>query len=302
LGQQHLTRALAVGVALAGAACSPGPHEAASPNVAVAHTRHAQIVPAMKSEARLELVKRFVERNGPDWTINREGLLGSTTIVDPFVGFLRRASRVTHPGAGAGVAEEDATAAARAFVRKNADLLGIPASKLLILQATARPFKPWAVKLEASYPKKGYESFEELTNEIAIELFVDESGTVNDFVNHSKLHPPLAIDTTPGLGDTDWRVYAQIVGRRVFAMSETGRRIELGKIERMHLMNAKLAMQVSPGPLNAYLMYRLAWRVTVFHEVPDAPGVYFLFDLVDTDTGEVVRDSPVPTEAVDLPP
>jgi hypothetical protein len=300
LGQQHLTRALAVGVALAGAACAPA-RAAASPNVALAQTRHAQIVPAMKSEARLGLVKRFVERNGPDWTVNKEGLLGSTTVVDPFVGFLRRASRPARPGA-ATVTEEDATAAARAFVRKNADLLGIPGSKLLILQATTRPFKPWAVKLEASYPKKGYESFEELTNEIAIELFVDDSGTVSDFVNHSKLHPALAIDTTPGLGDTDWRIYAQIVGRRVFAMSDTGRRIELGKIERMHLMNARLAMQVSPGPLNAYLMYRLAWRVTVFHEVPDAPGFYFFFYLVDTDTGDVVRDSPVPTEAVDLPP
>jgi hypothetical protein len=301
LGQQHLTRALAVGVALAGAACAPG-HDAERPNVSVAHPRHAQVVPAMKSEARLDLVKRFIERNGPEWTVNREGLLGSTTVVDPFVGFLRRAARVAHPGAATAVSEEDATAAARAFVRKNADFLGVPASKLLILQATTRPLKPWAVKLEASYPKKGYESFEELTNEIAIELFVDDSGEVSEFVNHSKVHPLLAIDTTPGLGDTDWRVYAHIVGRRVFAMSETGRRIELGTIERMHLMNATLAMQISTGPLNAYLMYRLAWRVTVFHEVPDAPGFYFFFYLVDTDTGDVVRDSPVPTEAVDLPP
>lgn len=302
MGQQHLiTRAIAVtAVAFVLAACSPGAEPRSAQN---AGPRHVQFVPAMKSAARLDLVKRFIERNGPEWTVNREALLGSTIVLDPFVGFLRRANKRRLDGPVATpVSEEEAELTARAFVRKNADLLGIPLSKLLLLQGSTEVAEKDArkVRLEAEYPTKGYESFHELENTIAIDVLVDVDGTVSSFVNTSKIHPRLAIDTKPGLPSSDWRVYEKVVGRRVFAMTDFGQRIELGKIEYADLLDARLAMQVSPGPLDAWLTYRLTWLVPAARKSPGSPSFFFFFYLVDTDTTDVVQDSPVPTEETDL--
>lgn len=295
MGQQHLIRALAVGVGLAVTACGRG--QDAAPRVAVAHPRHVQFVYALKGPERLALVEQLRRRNGPEWTVNEEALLQSATVVDPFVGIIRRARRTKPPGPAD--ASVDAAASARAFVRKNADLLGVPRSMLLaLLETTEATSTGWTVKLEGLFPSKGYETFPELGNEIELTVHVEQDGSVSRFENRSKLHPArLGIDTRPGLPQDDWRIYRNVAGRRVFAMTDDGERMDLGVLAHDELLDAKLVMQVTPGPMNAWLTYRLTWLIRAAKEVPDQDGAgfYFFFFLVDTDTAEVVQDSPVPT-------
>lgn len=312
MGHQHLSRALAASIALAATGCGAA-NDAAPPAVATARARHVQFVPALKSAERLALVSRLQERNGPEWRVDRDALLANgrpeaTAVIDPYVGFLRRArSESQRPPTGAPVVEEAALQAARAFVRRNADLLGVPQSMVLALLASARPVAlsddaspraAWIVRLEGTYPTRGYESFDELTNEIAIDLVIDDDGLASRFVNLSRVHPRLAIDRRPGLLENDWRVYEHVVGRRVFALAEDGHRIELGDIDRESLLEPKLSVQIVPGPLGAWMTYRLTWLVTASRLAPQGVGFYFFFYLVDTDTGEVVRDSPAPTQLV----
>ena len=307
MGLQHLTRAAAASLALATTACGHGSGAAAPKDVAAA-SRHVQIVHAMKAPERLALVARLRQRNGPEWSVNEDALQSSTTVVDPFIGFVRRArSLKPHaPSGGAPVSADAAVLAARAFVRKNADLLGVPSSKLLALLANAEAAGAgWNVTLEATYPTKGFESFLELTNAIDIELVVDGDGAVSSFVNQSKLHPArLAIEPKPGLAEEDARIYRNVVGRRVFAFTDDGHRLDLGVLEPSELVGAKLVMQIAPGPMNAWLTYRLAWLIRAAKEAPEEEGAgfYFFFYLVDTDTAEVVQDSPVPTQLVMEPP
>lgn len=296
-------------LALAATACGHG-EDVAPPKVAGIQTRHAQFVYAMKSPARLELIAKLRQRNGADWTVNQEALLRSNMVVDPYAGFVRRAwSEKTHPPAAAPVTEDTAVLAARAFVRKNADLLGVPQSLTLALLDTTRAVDSddhasaratYAVKLETEFYPRGYELFGELVNRIAVEVFVDDDGSVSSFVNLSQIHPHLFIDTKPGIPQNDERLFAKVEGRRVFALAgDHLRRIELGSIQHDDFVGAKLRMEIEPGPLNAWLTYRLTWLVSASRRAPESEegaGFYFFFYLVDTDTGDVVLDSPVPTE------
>lgn len=271
----------------------------ATPPVTAARPRHVQFVRALGTGERQELVRRFRERNGPTWSLDEE--------IDPFLGFVRNAKNAaakSNVAAAAPLSEAGAALAARAFVKKNADLLGVPPSILLSLADTTRRASSTdsLVRLEATFPTKGYQGFAELDNEIAIDLIVEDDGTIASFVNASELHPRLQIDTKPGLPEDDPHLYDKLLGRRLFASTDDGAgdvRIELGVVERDDVIGAKLVIAMVPGPMLAYITYRLAWLVSVAkappRDMPALAGFYFFNWLVDTDSADVVRDTPVPT-------
>ena len=290
----------------------------------------------MTTPHRRALVDRLRERNPApptsQWTVNEDALARSIIVVDPFAGFLRRARRaagVRPPRAGGPIAETEASIAAREFVKRNADLLGLPRHVVAGLAEHARNVEPsdhadprarWAVRFDASFPTKGYEGFDELRNHADVEVFVDDDGQVSSFVNLSRVHPHLAIDTKPGLAQDDPRLIAKLVGRRVFVLDadEGGldvlrdprdlRRIPLGDVQPADVTRVQLVIHVATGPQLAWLTYRLAYLVEIakpaLPEVaPDDPGAggppqYFFFRwVVDADTGDVLEDARVPITA-----
>lgn len=330
-----LFRRCALPLALSAASCG-GARSAAPGPVAEsqARPRHLQIVHAMTTPQRLALVHRLRERNPTtaetQWTVNEEALARSITVVDPFAGFLRRARRgvAERPARGAGpIGDADAASAARAFVKKNADVLGLPRHVVPALAEHVRRVEPadhglpratWVVRFDASFPSKGYESFGEIENHADVEVLVDDDGEVSSFVNLSRVFPRLTIDTKPGLAGDDPRLVAKLVGRRVFALEGSEpqpgtrldelRRIPLGGVQATDVTRVQLVIHVATGPQLAWLTFRLAYFVEVAKPVPaeilgEEPGIaappqYFFFRyVVDADTGDVLEDARAPLSA-----
>jgi len=325
-------RLCALLLAAAAASCGGSRTTARAPDAAAAGPRHFQIVHALTVPERLALVDRLRERNhappGSEWTVNEEALARSVTVVDPFAGFLRRARRgaAERPSrAGAQISEADASTFARAFVKKNADLLGLPrhvvpglAEHVRSVEARdhALPRARWAVRFDASFPTKGYESFEEIASRAELEVFVDDDGEVSSFVNLSRVHPHLAIDTKhPLLPQDDPRVVSKLVGRKVFALDAADTisdrlrdprelpRIPLGEVQPGDVTRMQLVIHVATGPQLAWLAYRLAYFVEIAKPVPPelfdessaVPPQYFFFRwVVDADTGDVLEDARAP--------
>jgi hypothetical protein len=265
----------------------------------------------MTTTERKKLVERFVERN-PGWSVN-DAALGSLTIVDPFAGFLRRARGAVHVSAppAAPLTSEGAALAARAFVKKNAELLGIPYYVSLSLVDHVRAVAPedhasgravFAVRLEAPFTMKGYEAFREVEDQVDVEVFIDDDGTPSSVANISKIHPRLTIDTHPDLAEDDASLYKNVLGRRVFALGEDDQKIELGVVEAKDLLSSKLYIHMSAGPMLAWVTYRLARVITVAKAGPETPVFYFFAWVVDADTGDMIRETDVPTEPMLGPP
>src|SRR5688572_25473634 len=117
-------------------AAQTGPRETAAP-------RHAQIFRAMTTTQRSRVADQFRERNGPTWRIGGEEDGHGASDVDRFRGHVRRAFKRDTPKSNASVAstpsEEEVIATAQGFVKKNADLLGIPLKELVDLDTKALP-------------------------------------------------------------------------------------------------------------------------------------------------------------------
>ncbi|HVJ89842.1 MAG TPA: hypothetical protein VM580_08555 [Labilithrix sp.] len=285
----------------------------------------------MTTPRRRMLVEQLSERNpAPErsrWTVNEEALARSITVVDPFAEFLRRARRARRAKpahGGVPVSEAQASESARRFVKRNADLLGLPRHVVPGLSERARVVAPndhadavWAVRFEAAFASKGYEAFKEVDNVADIEVFVADDGEVSSFVNLSRVHPHLTIDTKPALPQDDPRVIGKLVGRRVFAIvsaAETEldrlgelRRIPLGEVRQEDVTRTQLIIHVSTGPELAWATYRLGYSVEVAKPVPalaaaegvhgDVPAYFFFHYVVDADTGDVLEDARAPLAA-----
>lgn len=344
MGYERLTRLL--GAALLATVVACGAAEPVKSTVPVAPTHHLQVVHAMKTPERRDLVERFRRRNDEggargsraqqaEWIVNEEALATSLTVVDPYVGFLRRARRRWVPKAKPSMplSDEQARAAARGFVRHNADLLGLPRHVVVGLGERVRAVEPadhaapnavYAVHFDATFATKGYEAFHEIDNSADVEVFVDDDGEVSSFINLSRVHPPLRIDTRPRLHQEDGRVVAHLVGRSVFAVIDDGegdasvpadirdmRRLPLGKVAPDDIVRLQLVIHEATGPELAWLTYRLAYFVEVGKPVPpsmgggdplSAPPIFFFRYVVDADTGDVLEDARAPITPSVMPP
>ncbi len=334
MGFQRLIRLLAATLLAASVVACAGAEPVREP-AAPAGPTHLQIVHAMKTSQRRELVERFRRRNDEGeagWIVNEEALAMSVTVIDPFVGFLRRARRqpIARAKPSMPLADEQARAIARGFVRRNADLLGLPRHVVVGLGERVRSVEPgdhaspnatYAVRFDASFPTKGFEAFHEIDNTADVEVFVDDDGQVSSFVNLSRVHPPLQIDTRPRLGQDDARVVAQLLGRSVFAViGEDGGpqgtdvrelpRLSLGKVDVDDILRLQLVIHESTGPGLAWVTYRLGYFVEVGKPLPpsmggfesvSAPPIFFFRYVVDADTGDILEDARAPFTPSVLP-
>ena len=276
----------------------------------------------MKTPERHALVDRFRERNPtpPDspWVVDDDALERSVIVIEPFRGFLRRLRRggaVAHAEGAGSVDEGSVLAAARAFVRRNADLLGLPSSQALVLGASAKrggATSAWLVRFDGKFESKGYEQFPELENTADLEVALDDHGDVRAFTNLSQIHPRLTLDTHPGLAEDDIRVISKVLGRRVFAVLgdeaddsriEDRPRLHLGRIEASDLIRIQPVVHRSEGPRLAWVTYRLGYSLVfgksagLGGELALGPPVYFFSYVVDADTGDVVEDARAPAVA-----
>jgi hypothetical protein len=277
--------------------------------------RHAQIVRAATTQARAAAVARLRETAGSSWRA-----LHPDDDVDPFRVFVRRAFDASAAGpAVAGATDADAEAAALAFVSANAASLGLAPSEAAVLDVACRAVpigeRPpgsharWNVRLGGRFPMRGFEAFPSLATTVDIVVVVDDDMKIRLLVNGSRIHPRLALDTKPDLEPDDPRVLRHVVGRELFvaiadprapdARVRELRRRSLGRVRADDVVSRTLTIHASPGPLGAWMTYRLAYVVRVairLHgpgELAGAPPPTFRF-VVDADTGELIDDAAVP--------
>ncbi len=199
---------------------------------------------------------------------------------------------------------------AQAFIKRNSDLFGIPLrevvdleTKALLLPASTQPTPAthWMARVSGSFPTRGFEAFRDLESTIEVWVYVDDDRETRFLLNFSKVHTGLAIATKETA--TDAVTASKIVGRRVFALEDDPargassvrvlRRIPLGVIEAVDVKRRDLTIHVSEGPLAAWLIYRLAYKVQV--EKRDPTGAFFYFwYIVDAVTGDVIEDAVPP--------
>jgi hypothetical protein len=264
---------------------------------------HAQIVRALPSAERIALVERFRARNGP-WTIT-VGAGGAPDDLDPIRPVVRRATRDDGGAsdAAAPVTEESAIAEAARFLVRNAAFLGFSADDVAALDLVAGPAKTktygnWVVHARGSSPMRGYEGFDTVTSAIDVLLYIGDDGATRYFVNLSRVHPRLSIDTSPLLGPDDKRLLANVLGRPVFVVVDDPhrpsarvrelRRVQLGVVADADVRAIRLFIHVSPGPRFAYVSYALAYAIDI---VKDHHTFRFI---VDADTGALLEDAIVP--------
>lgn len=274
---------------------------------------HVQIVRAMPMPERVRLVERFKERNGADWEITL-GAGGAPDDVDAIRGVVRRARRAgagagAGPGAGAGDEAEEArgreraTAEATAFAARNADFFGMRPADVAALDvevgtAKTATYGTWVVHLRGRIPMHGYEGFHAVGSTIDLLVYEGDDGAPRYFVNLSRVHPRLVLDTAPVLGPDDKRVLRNVVGREVFVVFDDPRRpnarvrelrrMSLGRVEDADVRAVRLTIHVSPGPRGAYVSYWLAYAVDVLRERQP-----FRF-VIDADTGDLLEDAAPP--------
>jgi hypothetical protein len=278
-----------------------------------AHGAHVQFVRAMPMTERLALVERWKARNGADWSITL-GAGGAPDDVDAIRGVVRRAKREgvrpdpEDPAAQEwGNADPDARdramTEALAFLTKNADFFGLsPADVPALDVAAGRPktkmYGSWVVIAAGRIPMRGYEGFEAVASNIDIAVYVGDDGAPRYFINLSRVHPRLVLDTAAVLGPDDKRLMRFVVGRELFVVFDDPRRpnarvrelrrASVGRVDDADVRAVRLTIHVSPGPRGAYVSYWLAYAVDVRREGHD-----FRF-IVDADTGDLLEDAVVP--------
>lgn len=273
---------------------------------------HVQIVRAMPTASLVALVERFRARNGAEWAITL-GAGGAPDDVDAIRGVVRRAKREAGVGVGADAgAEADGgsasveagvEASAIAFVALNADFFGISPADVPALDVEVGPAKTamygaWVVHLRGRMPMRGYDGFETVASSIDVLVYLGEDGSPRYFVNLSRVHPRLVLDTAALIGPDDQRLLRFVLGREMFVVIDDPRRpnarvrelrrMSVGRIEQADVRAVRLTIHVSPGPRGAYVSYWLAYAVDVRREHQD-----FRF-VVDADTGNLLDDAVVP--------
>lgn len=149
---------------------------------------------------------------------------------------------------------------------------------------------------------RGYEAFESVTSAIDVLLYLGEDAKVRYFVNISRVHPRLVLDTLPLLQRDDARVTKDVVGRPLFVAIDDPlhpgarvrelTRVALGPATKEDVRAVRLTIFASPAPRAAYVSYWLAYVVDVVKRHQP-----FRF-VVDADTGDLLEDAVVPV----LPP
>lgn len=296
MGTERLIVA-AIAIAVANA-CRPAPRPATPQTAEPPRARHAQVVRAATTAAREAVFARFRERNGAAWSpVGR-----AAADVDPLRLVVRRAKRSDAPGGAPEVPEPDARAAALAFVRANADLLGVAPDDVATLDVETKDMTgAWAVHFAGHRPMRGYEGFDTVATTYDVTILVSGDGVVRALVNDSRVHPRLAIDTVPKLAPDDARVQKDVTGRELFVLVADPRRARAGvrelervSVGRAHQADVKrttLHVHVSVGPMAAYVMYTLAYAVDV-----ERGGETFRF-IVDADSGDLLEDAVAPVVA-----
>jgi hypothetical protein len=274
---------------------------------------HVQIVRALPMSERIALVERFKARNGAGWAITL-GAGGAPDDVDAIRGVVRRARREGDASAKA-EADADADADAKADVReqaiaeavgflgRNADFLGmspadVPALDVEVGPAKTATYGSWVVHAQGKIPMRGYEGFASVGSAIDVLVYIGDDGATRYFINLSRVHPRLVLDTTAVLGPDDARLMRFVVGREMFVVFDDPRRPNarvrelrrksLGRIEDKDVRAVRLTIHISPGPRGAYVSYWLAYAIDVRRE-----GQHFRF-IVDGDTGDLLEDAVVP--------
>lgn len=287
---------------------------------------HVQIVRRLETAERVKLVQRFKERNGATWEIalavatsRAAGPAGpedgtSLDDVDAIRGLVRRARKTgarsrAEARLGTPAGKERATAGALSFATKNADLFGMSPRDVAALDLEVGPAKTathgtWVAHLRGRIPMPAYEGFEAVASTIDLLVYVGDDGDPRYFVNLSRVHPRLLLDTTPVLGPDDKRVLRNVVGRQLFALLDDPtrsnaragslRRLPLGRVEDADVRRVRLVIYPSPGPRGAYVSYWLAYAVDVLRARQP-----FRF-IVDADTGDILEDAVAPILRAEL--
>jgi hypothetical protein len=180
-----------------------------------ASTDTHQTVAALSQADKDAYMQKFVTRNPGTW--NR----GSFELpnVDEFRPFIRYAWRTDAPGASHTVTDLEAEEKAIAFVKANADLLGVVDPGSLRIETAPPPegsiyrgkYQFFAT-FTGTYTQPGYEGFAAATTPYDIQIGIHNDGEIRAILNGTDLPPDLTLSTQAAFKPGDPRVLQNVLG------------------------------------------------------------------------------------------
>lgn len=290
--------AYALALALAATtACAPAAEtddaEAAADEV-IASSASVQVIRHVDEATRRARVEAFIARNGEGWAPSTPGLF---TAVNRLTGAIVDMRNGAPYGPDVTLTAGEASAAARAFLQRNADLLGLTAAELGSVALRVDPIDfgnfRWAIGVTGESRQPGYEAFDVVARRISMSISIGRDGTVR--VIHdlfgSQL-PRLTLSTEPRLAADDPRTLAAVVGTELvwfipdpspYDAVDESQRVPLGRVEASDVAGAKTTIHIEHREATTVL--RLAWQLEV-----KKPGDRSFFFTVDATTGRLLDE------------
>lgn len=223
------------------------------------------------AEDRAKLQAEFQRRNG---------VLARDLTLDALGRYVVLAFGFGGASASGHVATDDEKEAnARAFLVRNADLLGVAPGDIaeMTLHPWSRSGAIQHLTFRSSAPLPGYESFE-LRRDLRLGVGVDSSGEIRSTNNGSMLLPAFNLCKEPLLRSDDPRVRGAVVGKSTFFHTIASKRVDVGPATEADLGEPKLTVLIRPSEHETvvFLAYAMAFFGRGFTALVDANTGEFL--------------------------
>jgi hypothetical protein len=249
---------LLLALSLLAASGLPGPNVAAQTQDGAPFV----LIPRISSDQEEAIVRAFVERN-PTVPWVRDLLL-----LDPWSGWVSRAV-APPPESPTGPTDADAAKSVAAdFLRRNADLLGIPEAVIpgLTIEhfADGGPGETGMVQITSSAPISypGYTSLGDFGYLVDLQLSVAGSTVITAINNTNRLPDFAPLKTVPSVEPDAPTIVDQLVGKELFFSDFAGEDRSAGRIERGDIGQPTLTVESLPQE-DHRLWIGLIWKYEI---------------------------------------
>jgi hypothetical protein len=267
--------------------------------VAPRSTDTHQTVTALTDAAKDAFMQKFVARNTGTWNKGSFELPN----VDQFRPFIKYAWRTDAPGTNQTMTALDAEEKAMAFVKANADLLGVVNPDALKIETAPPPDGSiyhgkyqFFSTFTGTYTQPGYEGFAAATTQYDVAIGIHNDGEIRAVLNGTDIPPDLTLSTEAAFKPSDARVLAHVLGTPIAHYEPIGhdgfetvyKKTDLGTLTAHDVSAIELSIFTQTADDLSSESFSLSYALTVRKQG------YVLSFTVDAADGSVLDQPTVP--------